>query len=101
MPTVFAGIFEEAPRDAPRPADAVRRALALEEGEATVRQLGPLTLGWTGPGAHESADVTCVVDGWMDPLDVAGAYRLHGDDAPRALRDDFSLLECDSDPRLQ
>jgi|1186.fasta_scaffold25614_2 asparagine synthase (glutamine-hydrolysing) len=99
MPTVFAGIFEDAPRVATRPADAVRRALALEEGEAAVRELGPLTLGWTGPGAHESAEVTCVVDGRMDPLDVAGAYRLHGDDAPRELRDDFSLVAWDSSRR--
>jgi len=96
VPTVFAGIYEETGRGS---VAAVRRALALDGGEATVRELGPLTLGWTGAGAHEAGGLTCVVDGRVDPQAVAIAYGRHGDDAPRALRDPFALVVWDADRR--
>src|SRR5256885_4659979 len=93
--TVFAGIYEQAPRAGSRAREMVRRALA-QEGGAEVRELGPLTLGWTGPDAHAAADLICVVDGRARPKAAADAYRRHGADAPGALRDDFALVVWDA-----
>jgi len=98
MPTVFAGIYEETARPRSASVEAVRHALALEESDATLRELGPLTLGWTGPGAHEAVGLTCVVEGRVDPQELARAYGRHGDHAPGALRDHFALVVWDSEP---